>query len=146
MSLRLCFKASFTFSMGLYGREAHSSENWWLNSGYECNDRSYRPWYWNSGCTAEFFGTLHEFWPKMHFRPSQSCPHSWGGGNTLLPLSFLILCSNYGLSGFALYLQPALVFLTFFPAKIEKKQTRKHPARCRTECRAGAQNSKHKAL
>lgn len=67
-------------------------------------------------------------------------------GGTLLPLSFLILCSNYGLSGFTLYLQSVLVFLTFFAAKIEKKQTRKHPVRCRSECRAGAQNSKHKAL
>lgn len=69
-----------------------------------------------------------------------------GGWGTPLPFLFLILCSNYGLSGFSLYLQSVLVFLTFFTAEIEKKQTRKHPARCRTECRAGAQNSKHEAL
>lgn len=68
------------------------------------------------------------FDPKCIFDLHNLVPIPEEGGNTLLPLSFLILCSNYGLSGFALYLQPALVFLRFFPAKIEKKQTRKHPA------------------
>lgn len=76
----------------------------------------------------------------------KTIPTPGGGGGTPLRLSFLILCPNYGLSGFSLYLQSVLVFLTFFAAEIEKKQTRKHPARCRTECRAGAQNSKHEAL